>query len=89
MQPAGALLRRIYSGSNFVRTLQRKQYCTIMLQTHTFEATLGGADQWGSSKRTLELAKLGLEDCRSGQVRPGDPIFVEVPAGPFAPLQPV
>lgn len=47
-----------------------------MLQTHTFEATLGGADQWGSSKRTLELAKLGLEDCRSGQVRPRDGLSI-------------
>lgn len=40
-----------------------------MVQAHTFEATLGGAGQWGSTKRTLELAKLGLEDCRSGQAR--------------------
>ena len=40
-----------------------------MFQTHTFEAELGGAGQWGTSKRTLELAKLGLEDCRSGQAR--------------------
>ncbi|CAM9233688.1 unnamed protein product [Laminaria digitata] len=38
-------------------------------EAHTFEATLGGAGQWGSTKRTLELAKLGLEDCRSGQAR--------------------
>lgn len=41
----------------------------MILQAHTFEAQLGLSGQWGSSKRTLELAKLGLEDCRSGQVR--------------------
>lgn len=40
-----------------------------ILQTHKFEEELGGAGQWGSSKRSVELAKLGLEDCRSGQAR--------------------
>lgn len=39
----------------------------LSVQAKTFEAELGGAGQWGASKRTVELAKLGLEDCRSGQ----------------------
>lgn len=41
----------------------------ISAKTHKFEAELDGAGQWGTSKRSVELAKLGLEDCRSGQVR--------------------
>eukprot|EP00752_Nemacystus_decipiens_P008302 g7422.t1 len=36
-------------------------------ETRKFEEELGGAEQWGTSKRSVELAKLGLEDCRSGQ----------------------
>lgn len=34
----------------------------------TFDAELDKADQWALSKRTVELAKLGLEDGGPGQV---------------------
>ncbi|CAM9873724.1 unnamed protein product [Ectocarpus sp. 6 AP-2014] len=66
---AHLLSQRQVAMGNRTKAIKRAQQKAIkaklaemMYETHKFEEELGGAGQWGSSKRSVELAKLGLED---------------------------
>ncbi|CAM9150534.1 unnamed protein product [Ectocarpus sp. 12 AP-2014] len=66
---AHLLSQRQVAMRNRTKAIKRAQQKAIkaklaetMYETKKFEKELGGAGQWGSSKRSVELAKLGLED---------------------------